>query len=75
MFKSFLTAKSSVEDEKIGLELGASDYIIKPISLYFTCKIKTQLENKAANDFMKDKNRLLREDSKRLKERLQQSKM
>ena len=28
----FLTAKSSVEDEKMGLELGASDYITKPIT-------------------------------------------
>ena len=28
----FLTAKSSVEDEKKGFSLGASDYISKPIS-------------------------------------------
>ena len=66
----FLTAKISVEDEKIGLELGASDYIIKPISPpILLARIKTQLENKAANDFMKDKNRLLEEEiQKRLKE-------
>ncbi len=66
----FLTAKSSVEDEKIGLELGASDYIIKPISPpILLARIKTQLENKAANDFMKDKNKFLEEEiQKRLKE-------
>jgi PleD family two-component response regulator len=28
----FLTAKSEIEDERIGLSLGASDYITKPIS-------------------------------------------
>ena len=66
----FLTAKSSVEDEKIGLELGAADYIIKPISPpILLARIKTQLENKAANDFMKDKNKFLEDEiQKRLKE-------
>ena len=66
----FLTAKSSVEDEKIGFDLGASDYIIKPISPpILLARIKTQLENKAANDFMKDKNKFLEEEiQKRLKE-------
>lgn len=31
----FLTAKNSIEDEKIGFELGAADYITKPISPLF----------------------------------------
>ena len=56
----FLTAKNSVEDEKIGFELGAADYITKPISPpILKARIKTQLENKAAADFLKDKNEFL----------------
>lgn len=56
----FLTAMSTPEDEKKGLELGAVDYITKPISppIVFA-RIKTQLENKAASDFLKDKNAFL----------------
>ena len=53
----FLTAKNSVEDEEIGFELGATDYITKPISPpILKARIKTQLENKIATDFLKDKN-------------------
>lgn len=59
----FLTAKSSVEDEKIGFELGAADYIIKPISPpILLARIKTQLENKAVADFLKDKNEFLEKE-------------
>lgn len=59
----FLTAKSSVEDEKMGLELGASDYIIKPISPpILLARVKTQLENKAAADFLKDHNLFLEKE-------------
>lgn len=56
----FLTAKSSIEDEKIGFELGVVDYIIKPISPpILLARVKTQLENKRAADFLKDKNQFL----------------
>ena len=66
----FLTAKSSVEDEKMGLELGASDYITKPISPpILLARVKTQLENKAAADFLKDHNDFLeKEIQKRIQE-------
>ncbi|TAN52824.1 MAG: two-component system response regulator [Methylococcaceae bacterium] len=52
----FLTAKIGVEDEIRGLELGAVDYITKPISPPIVLlRIKTQLRLKAAADFLKDK--------------------
>ena len=51
----FLTAMSAIEDEKKGLELGAADYITKPISPPIVmARVKTQLENKAAADFLRD---------------------
>jgi putative two-component system response regulator len=53
----FLTAMSEAEDEKIGLEMGAADYITKPISPPIVmARVKTQLENKAAADFLRDQN-------------------
>lgn len=40
----FVTAKSEVEDEKIGFELGAVDYITKPISVPIVlARVKTHL--------------------------------
>lgn len=56
----FLTALSNADDEKHGLELGASDYVTKPISpAIMMARIKTQLENKAAADFLKNQNSYL----------------
>lgn len=56
----FLTAKSDPDSERRGLELGAADYITKPISPPIVlARIKTQLNLKAAADFMRDKNELL----------------
>lgn len=56
----FLTAMSAAEDEKKGLELGAADYILKPISPpILLARVKTQLENKAAADFLRDQNSFL----------------
>ncbi|MGE0738089.1 HD domain-containing phosphohydrolase [Sulfurimonas sp.] len=56
----FLTALSDAEDEKHGLGLGASDYVTKPISpAIMMARIKTQLENKAAADFLKNQNSFL----------------
>ncbi|MDP3023356.1 MAG: two-component system response regulator [Sulfuricurvum sp.] len=53
----FLTAMSEPEDEKKGLELGAVDYITKPISPpILLARIKSQLQVKAASDFLHDKN-------------------
>ncbi len=56
----FLTAMSSIEDEKKGLELGAVDYITKPISAPIVmARVKVHIENKAAADFLKDQNHYL----------------
>lgn len=52
----FLTALSSAEDERKGLELGGADYITKPISPPIVlARVKTQLENKAVADFLRDR--------------------
>lgn len=62
----FLTAMNTSEDEKIGLEMGAADYITKPISAsIMLSRIKTQLQNKEAADFLKDKNAFLEEEVKK----------
>jgi putative two-component system response regulator len=56
----FLTAKSEVEDEKQGLQMGAVDYITKPVSPPIVlARVETHLTLKAAADFLKDKNAFL----------------
>lgn len=56
----FLTAKSQVEDEQMGLEIGAVDYITKPISPpILLARVATQITLKAAADFLRDKNTYL----------------
>jgi len=56
----FLTARSTTEDEQIGLEMGAVDYIVKPISPpILLARVKTHLALKAAADFLRDKNEFL----------------
>lgn len=56
----FLTAKADIEDEKKGLDLGAVDYITKPVSPPIVlARIKTHLQLKAAADFLRDKNEYL----------------
>jgi two-component system alkaline phosphatase synthesis response regulator PhoP len=45
----FLTAKSSEVDEVVGLELGADDYIVKPVSIpKLIARIKSTLRKNAA---------------------------
>ena len=52
----FLTAMTDIEDERHGLELGAVDYITKPISpAILLARVKNHLKIKAASDFLKDK--------------------
>ncbi len=59
----FLTAKSEVEDERMGLELGAADYITKPISPpILMARVATQLSLKASADFLRDKNAYLEQE-------------
>jgi len=56
----FLTAKTEIDDETHGLELGAVDYITKPISPPIVmARVKTHLGMKGVQDFLKDKNSYL----------------
>jgi putative two-component system response regulator len=56
----FLTAMSKSEDEQLGLEVGAVDYITKPISPpVLLARVKTHLLLKSSADFLKDKNTYL----------------
>jgi len=62
----FLTAKVGVEDEMRGFELGAVDYITKPISPpVVMARVKTHLELKQARDFLKNQNEFLEAEVKR----------
>ncbi|TAK40853.1 MAG: two-component system response regulator [Betaproteobacteria bacterium] len=66
----FLTARSQVEDEQKGFKVGAVDYITKPISAPIVlARVRTHLTNKAAADFLKDKNAYLEaEVTRRMRE-------
>ncbi len=66
----FLTAMTATEDEKKGLELGAADFITKPVNPPIVlARVATQLQNKAAADFLKDQNAYLEmEVAKRTRE-------
>jgi len=56
----FLTALSETEDEERGLQLGAADYITKPIKpAVVQARVRTQLEAKQARDWLKDQNATL----------------
>jgi two-component system, OmpR family, alkaline phosphatase synthesis response regulator PhoP len=47
----FLTAKGSEVDEVVGLELGADDYIVKPISIRkLIARVKTALRRKEGTE-------------------------
>ena len=66
----FLTAMTGTDDEKKGLELGAVDFITKPVNPPIVmARVATQLHVKAAADFLKDQNVYLEaEVTKRTKE-------
>ncbi|HUA56411.1 MAG TPA: two-component system response regulator [Candidatus Sulfotelmatobacter sp.] len=59
----FVTAKRTVEDEQLGLELGAVDYVTKPVSHpILMARVSTHLQLKAAADFLRDKNAYLQSE-------------
>lgn len=59
----FLTAKAEIEDERKGFELGAVDYITKPISPpILQERVKTHLALKASSDFLRDKSAYLEQE-------------
>ncbi|MGA2641932.1 MAG: two-component system response regulator [Spirochaetia bacterium] len=62
----FLTARSDAADEQKGLELGAVDYIAKPISpAIVSTRVSTHLQLKSARDFLQDKSKFLEQEVRR----------
>lgn len=58
----FLTGKNDIGDQAAGLQLGAVDYITKPIDpAIVLARVKNHIFIKTAQDFLKDKNMLLEE--------------
>lgn len=56
----FVTAMSATEDEEHGLELGAVDYITKPLrAAIVLARVRTHLTLKRASDFLRDQNAFL----------------
>jgi CheY-like chemotaxis protein len=66
----FVTAMDTEHDETYGIELGATDYISKPIKPIITlARVKVQLELKMARDLLVEQNaKLAQEVTLRLKE-------
>ena len=59
----FLTAMSASDDETVGLELGAVDYITKPISPPITlARVRNHLQLKRARDFLAQHNHFLEQE-------------
>ena len=57
----FLTAKTSSDDEKLGFDLGAIDYISKPINpATLLSRVKTHLSLKRMSDSLRDRNLILK---------------
>lgn len=69
----FLTSKSDPEDEQRGLDLGAVDYVTKPVSppiLY--ARVRNHLALKAASDYLRAKNFFLTHEVRRRSEEVGQ---
>ena len=59
----FLTAMSAADDESIGLELGAVDYITKPVNpAIVMARVRNHLQLKRARDFLAHHNHVLQEE-------------
>ncbi len=59
----FLTAMSAADDESIGLELGAVDYITKPINpAIVMARVRNHLQLKRARDYLAHHNHLLEQE-------------
>lgn len=56
----FLTALADADDEEHGLQLGAADYIAKPIKpAVVLARVRTQIDAKRGRDWLRDQNALL----------------
>jgi len=59
----FLTAMSAADDESIGLELGAVDYITKPVNpAIVMARVRNHLQLKRARDFLAQHNHFLEQE-------------
>ncbi|WP_416311658.1 HD-GYP domain-containing protein [Pseudomonas sp. W03] len=62
----FITSQGATDDEVRGLELGAVDYLTKPINPpTVLMRVDNQLRIKAANDFLRDQNDFLEQEVQR----------
>ncbi|RQO50609.1 HD-GYP domain-containing protein [Pseudomonas sp. KBW05] len=62
----FITAMATMEDEILGLQMGAVDYITKPINPPIVlARVETQLKIKAAADFLRDQKAYLEQEVQR----------
>jgi len=62
----FLTAQNDVDAESKGFELGAADYITKPVnSAILLSRVKTHLDLKKASNFLKSQNQYLEKEISR----------
>lgn len=62
----FITAMATMEDEILGLQMGAADYITKPINPPIVlARVETQLKIKAAADFLRDQKAYLEQEVQR----------
>ena len=66
----FLSGKTAAEDERIGLEIGAEDYLLKPVNpAVMLARVRAHLRLKAAADYLRDQNSFLeREVARRVRE-------
>jgi len=56
----FLTAKATAQDEQIGFDLGAVDYITKPVNPpVLLARVKAHIAQKMMYDFLRDKGSFL----------------
>ena len=61
-----VTGRSDVADEQLGFDLGAADYITKPVSPPIVlARVRAQLQLKAATDYLRDKSEYLELEVKR----------
>lgn len=69
----FLTAKSQIEDEQRGFEVGAVDYILKPISPpILSSRVNTHLKLAQAKEVLARQNEILEEKVKQRTRELEQ---
>jgi putative two-component system response regulator len=68
----FLTASSDTNDEARGLDLGAVDYIVKPVApLIVRARVDTHLKLKASTDFLRNKTEYLEAEVRRRSHEIQ----